>query len=81
MAGISIRMSADTRENLCPFCDQSNHCGVGDIDGCWCGRTEIPMELIDLLPEQGKACICLACVDAYKQNPRKFIRINRTDPA
>ncbi|MEO5915131.1 MAG: cysteine-rich CWC family protein [Luteolibacter sp.] len=73
-------MSRASRETPCPFCGEPNHCGVSDPGGCWCGKTEIPMELIDLLPEQGKTCICEICVEAYKQNPREFIRLNRTNP-
>ncbi|MES2658364.1 MAG: cysteine-rich CWC family protein [Verrucomicrobiota bacterium] len=74
-------MSRQAPANLCPFCNEPNRCGVGDIEGCWCGKTEIPMELIELLPEQGKACICFVCVEAYKQDPREFTRLNQTGPA
>jgi hypothetical protein len=73
-------MSHPIREDLCPFCASPNQCGVADPGGCWCGRIEIPMELIELLPEDRKFCICRACVDAYKQDPQGFVRINRTNP-
>ena len=39
------------------------------------------MELIELLPELGKACICLGCVDAYKRDPVGFMKLIQTGPA
>ena len=59
---MDCEMCQISTENKCPLCGNSNHCGVNDIGGCWCGKIDIPMELIEQLPEQGKACICLECV-------------------
>lgn len=38
------------------------------------------MELIDLLPERGKYCICLSCVESYHADPAAFSGISQTDP-
>lgn len=65
-------------ENLCPFCRKPNRCGVNAAGGCWCGPMEIPMELIELLPEQGKACICGECVQSFQQNPENFTHLIQT---
>lgn len=73
-------MSCETKDNLCPLCEKPNRCGVSAPGGCWCGKVEIPMELIDLLPERGKSCICLGCVESYQADPIGFSGISRTDP-
>lgn len=49
--------------------------------GCWCGGVEIPMEMIEMLPEVGKACICLDCVNTYISNPQDFLLVNRSPQA
>jgi Cysteine-rich CWC len=67
-------MLPEPQEKLCPFCESPNLCAVSAPGGCWCGSIEIPMELIDLLPEIGKSCICLLCVNAYQANSQGFIR-------
>lgn len=48
------------------------------MEGCWCGRMEIPMELIEMLPEPRTTCICVECVYSFQRNPQEFIRVNRT---
>ncbi len=43
---------------------------------CWCNNVKIPQELLDLVPQEqrGKHCICLACIDAFNNNPIEFTR-------
>ncbi|MES2440367.1 MAG: cysteine-rich CWC family protein [Verrucomicrobiota bacterium] len=73
-------MSLPVLQSLCPFCGNPNHCGVSDIGGCWCGQIEIPMEMIDLLPEKGKSCICRGCVMIYQGDPSGFTWRHRREP-
>lgn len=73
-------MSCSTTVSLCPFCKKPNLCGVSDVGGCWCGKVEIPMELIEMLPERGKSCICRSCVEAYHANPEQFTGFSQTTP-
>lgn len=41
---------------------------------CWCNAVKIPEQLLMLLPEEsrGKACICLSCIQSFKENPNEF---------
>lgn len=71
-------MSSAESESLCPFCAKPNLCGVSAPGGCWCGKVEIPMELIEMLPERGKSCICRNCVDAFHKNPEQFTGFSQT---
>jgi hypothetical protein len=71
-------MSCPTSETLCPLCGNPNRCGVAALEGCWCGKMEIPIELIEMLPEPRMTCICVECVYSFQQNPQEFIRINQT---
>lgn len=75
---LHVKMSDEVREKLCPFCANPNRCGVDLAGGCWCGGIEIPIEMIELLPERGKACICIECVNTYIKDPHDFILNNRT---
>ncbi|WP_199227888.1 cysteine-rich CWC family protein [Haliea alexandrii] len=58
----------------CPLCGESNACGVGSTQSCWCASASIPAGLIALVPAAArqKACICQACVRLYNQNPAVF---------
>ncbi|MBL4898958.1 MAG: cysteine-rich CWC family protein [Colwellia sp.] len=55
--------------NICPLCNQSNHCGnISPCDsnqGCWCSEQviEFPETLLKQIPSnaKNKACICKAC--------------------
>ena len=61
-------------ETICPFCGAENNCMAHSEETCWCTRVKVPQELVELVPEnqKGKACICLDCIEAFKDNPRKF---------
>ena len=41
---------------------------------CWCNNFEVPEQLINMLPETLKrqACICLACITLFNENPSLF---------
>lgn len=67
-------MSFSSLETLCPFCGNPNRCGVAAVEGCWCGKVEIPIEMIELLPEPRKSCICFECVRSYQGDPPAFIQ-------
>lgn len=72
-------MSCAISESHCPFCAKPNQCGVSAPGGCWCGKVEIPMELIEMLPERGKSCICRGCVEAFHANPAEFTGVSQTE--
>jgi len=62
----------------CPLCDGPNDCQLcthGTYRGpCWCMSTDIPEELLALVPEdyRGRACLCRSCVSAFelRQTPK-----------
>ncbi|WP_159820886.1 cysteine-rich CWC family protein [Colwellia sp. 20A7] len=60
----------------CPFCQGDNTCMVNDIKSCWCSNTPVPAELIALVPThlQRKACICVACINLFNENPSLFMK-------
>jgi hypothetical protein len=61
--------------HTCPLCGQPNACAAaatGRFDsGCWCQDVEIPLALLDRIPEaqRGTACLCATCVAAAAQAP------------
>ncbi|MBK9575597.1 MAG: cysteine-rich CWC family protein [Fibrobacteres bacterium] len=61
-------------DKKCPICGRSNGCRAGDPD-CWCNGESVPQGLRDLVPAPMvmKACICRACVLAYKADPAGFV--------
>ena len=67
-------MTAAIPEDICPLCGKSNACGAHQTGRCWCCDTTIPPGLLALVPPQSqrKACICQACVNAYKNDPEVF---------
>lgn len=55
-------------KKICPLCGEDNNCNSeGDI--CWCYNTDIPSEILELVPEanRGEACICLDCIEKFKE--------------
>ncbi|WP_390904827.1 cysteine-rich CWC family protein [Vibrio rarus] len=67
-------MNNNINEQRCPFCQELNACTAKSLMPCWCQNIHIPAELLQLLPTQfqGKSCICLSCITAYKANPETF---------
>ncbi len=62
-------------EKICPICGKDNNCMAHRYEPCWCNDVEIPQELLDMVPEskKRKACICLKCIQDFKDDPQKFI--------
>ncbi len=62
--------------NICPICYAENNCMAHSEKTCWCLKVKVPQELLDLVPEdkKRKACICLKCIEAFKENPKEFIK-------
>ena len=62
-------------EIICPICGRDNNCMVHSSEPCWCNNVEIPQELLDLVPEskKQKVCICLKCIQGFKDDQQKFI--------
>lgn len=58
----------------CPFCQESNECGIRKQSPCWCVNTSIPTELISLVPEhvKNKSCICGKCIEEFLASPEAF---------
>ncbi|WP_415227856.1 cysteine-rich CWC family protein [Psychromonas sp.] len=61
-------------QKKCPFCNGLSQCKAYSEKPCWCNNVEIPSSLIELLPahEKDKSCICLSCINAYKNNREQF---------
>lgn len=59
-------------EMICPICGKDNNCMAHNNEPCWCNNIEIPEELLDISPNQ-KACVCLKCIQDFKDDPVKFI--------
>lgn len=61
-------------ETVCPFCKGPNGCMAHCDTPCWCNGVDIPQALLELVPShlKRKSCICLSCIDAYKQHPEAF---------
>jgi len=58
-------------ETVCPICGKDNKCMAHTNEPCWCNDVEIPQELLELVPEskKKKACICLKCIQNFKDDP------------
>ena len=67
-------MSINNKKASCPFCHGVNKCMAESESPCWCFQVNIPKSLTDLLPIGviDKSCICLACVNAFKENENLF---------
>ena len=67
-------------ETICPMCGKDNNCRAHSDEPCWCLSIEIPQELLDLVPKdkKQKACICLKCIQDFKEDPQRFISKNRS---
>lgn len=61
--------------NVCPFCKKPNLCGAKSSTPCWCNTIKVPEELRALVPLEYKmkACICKACIEAFKSNQSEFL--------
>ncbi len=70
-----------TDTNRCPFCRQANHCMAQSNEKCWCAEVEIPQELLNLVPDadNNESCICIGCIQTFKDNPEDFKRKWSTD--
>lgn len=63
-------------EKKCPICGKDNNCGAKDPPGtCWCNHVQISKHLFSLIPQdkRRKACICLECVEKYKNTSSSYI--------
>jgi hypothetical protein len=62
-------------EAICPFCQTINNCMAHSVKPCWCRQVEIPQELLKLVPKdkKHKVCICLKCIEAFKDTPEEFL--------
>lgn len=62
------------KEKLCPFCQDNNRCAVNSDSACWCSNVVVPEGIIELLPLslKDKSCICLTCINEYKNNALEF---------
>ncbi|MEA2095796.1 MAG: cysteine-rich CWC family protein [Candidatus Cloacimonadota bacterium] len=69
-------MKGKVIESICPICGKDNNCMAHSNEPCWCNNVEIPQELLDLVPDskKNKACICLKCIQDFKDDSQKFIR-------
>ena len=69
-------MAGIISESNCPICGKDNNCMAHSGEPCWCNEVKIPQELLDLIPndKKQKVCICLKCIQNFKDNPVKFIR-------
>ena len=57
----------------CPLCGKENQCAleIEKLTGqsqppCWCVGQEFPQELLEQVPVQRMACICLQCLNKSK---------------
>jgi len=68
-------MNEQIDDTICPFCHQKNECMANVEEPCWCNNANVPKELRAIVPEKsrGKVCICLSCIQSYKENPDRFI--------
>ena len=67
-------MKNQLNENICPFCKSPNNCKMESGSKCWCVDVKVPTQLLDLVPTEfkRKACICLQCINSYKENTELF---------
>jgi len=69
-------MVSEIDDSFCPLCQQKNSCSVQAAKanaGCWCMNTEVPAELLAKVSAQlqGKSCICLACIEKFREQQVK----------
>lgn len=69
-------MVSEIDDSICPLCQQKNSCSVQAAKaslGCWCMNANVPADLLATLPKslQGKACICIACIEKYREQQVK----------
>lgn len=69
-------MSEVIDPDRCPFCKKPNGCMARSEEPCWCNNIKVPSELCALIPPENKmkACICKACILAFKEDAEKFIK-------
>ena len=67
-------MTRKVTESICPICGKDNNCMAHLNEPCWCNNVEIPLELLELIPndKNQKACICQKCIQDFKDDPGKF---------
>ncbi len=67
-------MISQIESTECPLCNSKNECKANKIENCWCMKTEIPKEILELVPEgkKNKACICQKCIQKFKDDPVEF---------
>lgn len=61
-------------EKRCPCCHKANNCMRSNAPHCWCYATNIPPELLALLPSDSreKSCICIECIAYFIDNAAGF---------
>ena len=66
-------------ETICPFCGAKNRCLAHSDEPCWCVDVKVPRELLEAVPKEQKrkVCICRACVQAYSDDPKGFLKKSR----
>ena len=67
-------MPDDNKNKACPFCHAENNCMANSQSHCWCFEVQMPDSLTALVPTalKGKSCICISCINAFKDNPALF---------
>ena len=76
-------MTDEIDETLCPFCKTKNKCMAHVEEPCWCNTANVPKELIAIAPEEarGKVCICLSCIQLFKNDPSAFEKFQKNSHA
>ena len=69
------KQSKKIDDTLCPFCQSNNQCMAHVEETCWCHHVNVTKELRAIIPKesQGKVCICLSCIQSFKEAPDDFI--------
>jgi len=69
-------MNEIINDAICPFCNNKNQCMAHFEEPCWCNSINVPDELRAIVPEKtrDKVCICLKCIQLFKENPAEFKR-------
>ena len=64
-------MTVEGLERICPFCSQDNNCQHGQ-GGCWCETVNVPIQLLERVPEnkKEKVGICKLCIEKFNENFR-----------
>ncbi len=53
-------------QKICPRCNQSFECKLGDITHCQCSGTILSIEEIVLIEETYSECLCVNCLKDLK---------------